>query len=150
MGSKNPGIITPRNCDASVRQAIQQLATKIVGLESQPTFSGLTLSDLTALRLLASNADKGLASVLDLTDWIAGTSNQVNVTDDDDGTLTLSTPQDIDENANPTFEGFTIEDASNLTVVFCDADEFYITQSTSEIAAGNPIGLLLALTYPGE
>ena len=47
MGSKNPGVITPRNCSPSVRQAIQQLSTKIMGLESTPTFAGLTLSDLT-------------------------------------------------------------------------------------------------------
>ena len=43
MGSKNPGVITPRNCDVSVRQAIQQLATRIIGLESTPTFAGLSL-----------------------------------------------------------------------------------------------------------
>lgn len=45
--SKNPGVVTPRNCDPSVRLAIQQLSTKIVGFESTPQFAGLKLTDLT-------------------------------------------------------------------------------------------------------
>ncbi|MBW1728287.1 MAG: hypothetical protein JRJ62_12070, partial [Deltaproteobacteria bacterium] len=103
MSGKNPGVITPRNCDSSVRLAIQQLVTKIVGLESTPTFAGLTLSGLTASRLIASGGSKELVSVPDLAEWIAGTTNQVTVTDDGDGTVTLSTPQDIHTSAYPLF-----------------------------------------------
>jgi hypothetical protein len=54
-----------------------------------PTFASLTLSGLTASRLLASNADKGLASVSDLTSWIAGTTNEIAVASDGDGTITI-------------------------------------------------------------
>ncbi|HEB26576.1 MAG TPA: hypothetical protein ENI05_02200, partial [Porticoccus sp.] len=63
MGAKNPGVITPRNCDPSVRQAIQRLSTKVFGLESNPSFAGLTLSGLTASSLLETDASKVLTSI---------------------------------------------------------------------------------------
>ena len=63
MGNKNPGVITPRNCDSTVRQAIQQLATKVIGLESTPSFAGLTVFGLTASSLLQTDASKVLESI---------------------------------------------------------------------------------------
>lgn len=57
---------------------------------SGPTFAELTLTDLTAERLVASDADSTLVSVPDLTVWIAGTPDEITVADDGDGTLTLS------------------------------------------------------------
>lgn len=92
--------------ERSIRQAIQRLSHVTLGLDSEPTFAELTLTGLTASRLLASDADKGLVSS-DLINWIDGTSNQVTVTDDSDGTVTLSTPQDIHTGAVPTFAGLT-------------------------------------------
>jgi len=89
MSGKNPGVVTPRNCDPSVRRAIQQLAAKVIGLESKPSFAALTLSDLTASRLLSTDSSKALTSVSDLTSWIAGVTNETNVTDDGDGTITI-------------------------------------------------------------
>lgn len=69
----------------------------------------LTLEPLTASRLLYLDADSNVASVTDLTDWIAGTANQIIVTDPDtDGTVTLSLPQDYDTGATPTLGGLTI------------------------------------------
>jgi len=59
-----------------------------------PTFAGMTLSNLTANRLVASDGSKALISS-DLAFWIAGTTNRVTVTDDGDGSVTLSLPQDI-------------------------------------------------------
>ena len=112
MSGKNPGVIAPKNCDASVRQAIMQLATKVVGLESTPTFLGLTLTDLTASRIIASDSAKILESVSDLTSWVSGTANQVISTSDGDGTLTLSTPQDIHTGASPTFADLTLSNFS--------------------------------------
>lgn len=55
----------------------------------------LTLSGLSASRLVATNAGKTAASVSDLTSWIAGTANQITSTSDGDGTLTLSLPSAI-------------------------------------------------------
>ena len=69
----------------------------------------LTLEALTASRLLYLDADSNVASVADLTDWIAGTANQIIATDPDtDGTVTLSLPQDYDTGATPTLGGLTI------------------------------------------
>ena len=64
---------------------------------------------LTASRLVQSDAVKDLQSVADLTDWIAtATANRVTVSDDGDGTITLSGPQDIDATASPTFVNITL------------------------------------------
>lgn len=57
----------------------------------------------TVSRLLGTDASGVFASVTDLTGYIAGTTNQVTVTDDADGTLTLSLPQSIHTGATPTF-----------------------------------------------
>lgn len=55
----------------------------------------LQLNGATASRLLATDADKKTASVADLTAWIAGTANEITVTDDGDGTITLDLPDTI-------------------------------------------------------
>ena len=93
---------------------INDLANRVIGQElgtgSSPEFAGLTLTGLTASRLVASDADKGLVSS-DLMGWIAGTTNRVTVADDGDGTVTLSGPQDIHTGASPTFAGLYITDS---------------------------------------
>jgi len=72
----------------------------------------LTLPGLTASRLMYTDADSNVASVSDLTAWIAGTTNQITVTDDTDGTVTLSLPQDIHTGASPQFAQLRIDDIS--------------------------------------
>jgi len=71
------------------RQALQQLAHLRLGVDSSPTFASLTLNDLTATRLVQSSSTKELVSVSDLTNWIAGTANEIDITDDGDGTVTI-------------------------------------------------------------
>lgn len=85
----------------SVRQAIAKLSTKL-GPISEPTYAGLTLTGLTASRLVATDANKKLESS-DLASWVTQTTNQVIVTDDADGTITLSTPQNIHISADVAF-----------------------------------------------
>jgi hypothetical protein len=58
---------------------------------------------LTANRLVASDGTGALVSVANLQSWIAGTTSQITVTDDTDGTITLSTPQDIATTSSPTY-----------------------------------------------
>tara|TARA_B100001769_G_scaffold269194_1_gene258693 strand:- start:465 stop:1889 length:1425 start_codon:yes stop_codon:yes gene_type:complete len=70
------------------------------------TFDSVILDDLTATRLVATNGSKKLVSS-DLNNWVAGTSNQISVADDSDGTITLSTPQNIHTSATPTFASLT-------------------------------------------
>lgn len=85
-----PLVPTPKNCDPSVKKAIQILTQKL-GLKSNPIHNGLTLTGLTASRLIATDASKVLEST-DLNSWVTGTSNQITVVDDADGTITLSIP----------------------------------------------------------
>lgn len=72
----------------------------------------LGLQGATATRLLSTNGSKVVVSS-DLASWVTGTTNQVTVTDDSDGTITLSIPQDIHTGANPTFAGVN---AGNINV----------------------------------
>ena len=82
-------LYTPKLSDPkTIRQTIQRLSQQ-VHEGATPTFAGLTLSDLTASRLVSTDADKKLASVTDLTSWIAGVTNEIDVTDDTDGTITI-------------------------------------------------------------
>ena len=74
----------------------------------------ITLSALDASRLLSLDASKVVANT-DLDSWVTGTANQITVTDDTDGTITLSTPQDIHTGASPAFAGLTI-DTTTLVV----------------------------------
>ena len=92
----------------SLRQAINRLSAIVLGSETQPTYTGLTITELTASRLAATDANKKVVSVGNLASWIGGTTNRVSVADDSDGTITLSGPQDIHTGASPTFDALTL------------------------------------------
>ena len=142
-----PLIPLPKNCDESVKRAIQGISEKL-GYTATPTWVSISLTDLVASRLVATDSGKVFESVADLTTWIAGTANQVIVTDNGDGTVTLSTPQDIHVDATPEFAGLTIKDSGDNIIFYVDDDEMYFTSSVViPIEAGMPMGLLLALTY---
>lgn len=109
------GRVTPQIRDGDwsrLRQVIDRLSTIILGSEATPTFAGLTLTGLTPDRLIGSAS--GVLQSEDLTSWIAGTSNQISVADDSDGSVTLSTPQDIHTGASPTFAGLIIADGGTI------------------------------------
>lgn len=67
----------------------------------------LSLLNLTATRLLSGDGSKNVVST-DLSSWVTGTANQVTVTDDADGTITLSLPQSINTGAVPEFNRLTL------------------------------------------
>ncbi len=142
-----PLIPEPINCDASVKRAIRLISRKL-GYTGNPIHANLTLTDLTASRLIATDSGKTFASVADLTTWIAGTTNQIVVSDDGDGTITLSTPQDIHVDATPEFAGITIKNSGDEIIFYVDNDEMYFTAASGTPVVGNPYGLLLILTYP--
>lgn len=130
-----------------LRVIVDKLKHLRLGNDSSPTFTGLTLSGLAASRLAATDSGKVLESS-DLVSWVTQTANQVLVADDGDGTITLSTPQDIHVDATPEFAGIVIKDSGDNVIFYADNDEMYFTASTIiEIADGMSIGLLLALTY---
>jgi hypothetical protein len=61
---------------------------------------------------LATDGTKNVVSS-DLHNWVAGTANQITVTNDSDGTITLSAPQDLNSSARPTF--LTITGSAGLS-----------------------------------
>lgn len=54
----------------------------------------IKLDSATASRLLATNGSKKTASA-DLASWVTGTTDELDVTDDGDGTITLSVPSEF-------------------------------------------------------
>ena len=80
----------------TMRRAIQQLGNLLDQTKS-PKFNSITLLGVTANRLVQTDADKKLASVGNLANWIEGTENQITVTDNGNGTLTLSLDTEITE-----------------------------------------------------
>jgi len=139
-------VITPKNCDISVKKAIQQLKSAIK-YDKNKTFSNLTLTDLTASRLVATGGNKEFESVTDLAAWIAGTTNRIIVSDNGNGTITLSCPQDIHVDATPEFAGITIKDSSDNVIFYVDDNELYFPAAPADGLTGQSMGLLLALTY---
>jgi len=51
----------------------------------------VTLDDLTASRIVATDAAKGLVSI-NLVDWVAGTTDEVDIADDGTGGVVISSP----------------------------------------------------------
>ena len=89
MGKLVPHI--PTDDWVALRRALNKIASTKLGPGASVTHAGLTLTGLTASRLLASDADKLLEST-DAVSWVTGTANQITVTDDSDGTIILSIP----------------------------------------------------------
>lgn len=117
-GTANQVSVTDNGANSTVQLGLPQS----IGTVSSPEFTGLTLSGLTATRLVATSGAKALASVANLASWIAGTTNQVAVADDGDGTITLSTPQNIHTGASPTFAGLTSTGAVDIqSSLRCDS-----------------------------
>ena len=137
-----------KNCDPSVKKNFRRIS-KELGYTGIPSHASIKLTDLLASRLVATNSGKVLESIADLTAWIIQSSaNQVVVTDNGDGTVTLSLPQNIHLDAHPEFAGLTIKDSGENVIFYVDDDEMYFTASiVIPIEAGMSMGLLLALTY---
>ena len=81
-------------------------------------------ANLTASRLAYSDADKVIQSVATLSSWVAGTANQVTVTDDGgaspDGTITLSLPQSIHTDADVEFDSLKLGDLTDNRLLKTD------------------------------
>lgn len=67
----------------------------------------IKLDSATASRLLATDGDKKTVSA-DLASWVTGTANEITVTDDGDGTITISQPDNVTIGGNLTVVGNTI------------------------------------------
>ena len=137
-----------KNCDISIKKNFRKISKKL-GYTATPTWESIALTDLLANHLVATDSGKVLESIADLTAWIIQSSaNQVVVTDNGDGTVTLSLPQDVHVDAHMELAGLTIKDSGDNIIFYVDDDEMYFTASiVIPIEAGMPIGLALALTY---
>ncbi len=72
---------------------------------------------------------------IDINDFLDGTANQVIVTDDGDGTATLSTPQDTHTGATPTFAGTTLTgelEMSDSSIDNVDSIDFNLSYAGSQ------------------
>jgi hypothetical protein len=123
--------VTPKNCDTSVKKAIQQL---------QKELSHVSIFSLTASRLLATDANQKLSAVTDLTSWIAGTANQLVITDDGDGTLTGSLPQDIATTSDVQFGSLTLNN-TGLHLLDTNASHDLILAPGSDLTADRTLTL---------
>ncbi|MBT7628772.1 MAG: hypothetical protein HN597_03585 [Desulfobacula sp.] len=65
-------------------------------------------------------------------DEVGGTENQIEVVDNGDGTITLSTPQDIDTDADVEFDSATLDDLTASKFVKTDAANKLISSDFSD------------------
>lgn len=72
--------------------AIASISAQVVTFVDDVAADAVILSDLTATRIMATDGASKSVSVADLTSWIAGTANEITVTDDADGTVTIDIP----------------------------------------------------------
>lgn len=119
-----------------------------LGRDADVAHASITLTDLIASRLVATDSGKVFKSVADLAVWILGTENQIIVTGAD-GKVTLSTPQNIHIDATPEWAGTVIKNASDDIIFYIDGDEMYFTaeEEAAEIITGNPFGAWLPFYY---
>lgn len=85
--------------------------TNITQIVTPITFRPIETADLEALTpslIVNTDSDGLLETVSDLTAWIGSTPNRVSFTNDEDGTGTLTGPQDIHTGATPTFAGLDL------------------------------------------
>lgn len=70
----------------------------------------------TASRILQTDSAKNLQSVANLASWIAGTTSELTVTDDGDGSVTLSLPTIVDLGASSELRVVSSTHSTQLTV----------------------------------
>ena len=110
----------PASLPATSGQVLTSTDAGVMSWSASVSLTALTITSLTASRLVASDGDKALVSS-DLFGWVAGTSNRVTVADDADGTITLSAPQDMHTAATPTFGGLTVSALTESQIVYSPA-----------------------------
>ena len=92
------GIAIKINADGGLETDASGIAVALDGTSLTLSSDGLRVNEdlvdwpnLTASRLMATDGTEEMVST-DLAAWVAGTTSQITVTDDGDGTITLSAP----------------------------------------------------------
>lgn len=91
------------------------------------------VTDETASRLIALDGSNEIVST-NASAWVDGTTNQVIRTDDGDGTITLSTPQDIHTSATPTFS--TINLTTQASAIKFGTTNMLVVYNSSDLYLG--------------
>ena len=97
----------------------------------------LTLSNLTATRLLASDGSKLVVSVADLASWIAGTTNEITITNDGDGTVTISLPDAVVVGTIDTGQGATEVYAMDQGVMSSNSPTFQALTINTDLSVAS-------------
>ena len=142
MAGRFPNINMPNTGDArsDLRNYQIELERRLRYLLANIDVASIILG-LSNNRLVATDGSGSLDSVNLLSAWVAGTTNQITVTDDGDGTITLSLPQDIDTDADVEFDSLILDDLTASRLSYTDGSKKLqsVTDLTNWIAgtAGN-------------
>ena len=123
----NQGQITHNNSAINVNA---------LGTDDSPSFTGLTVSGLSNNKLTRTDGSSGVISA-DIDDFVSGTADQITVTDNADGTITLSTPQSINTTSNVQFNHITGSEISGSSGIFTSVNIDGGTIDGTTIATSN-------------
>ena len=85
-----------------------------VGTTEEQQLENKTFAELVGTKLLASNGSGGLSET-DLYGWISGTSGRITVTDDGDGTVSLTVPLKANYGITSDSNGLALNQQTNVT-----------------------------------
>lgn len=112
-------------------------------LDLQTNF-GDAFFGLTDSRLMSIGSDGVVASVADLTDWIAGTTKRITVTDDGDGTVTITIPDTyLPDTVLGTASEIDITDNGDGTITISIVDPLIVAKGGTGVATLTDGGILL-------
>jgi hypothetical protein len=124
----------PRDGNASgIRRALAMLVERLSEFSDQ-VFSSLTLTGLTASRLLSVDSTKKLQSVSSLSSWVTGSDN-ITTSDDTGGTVVVDTIQDIMTTSSPTFTSLTLTGLTASSFVMTDGNKALVTTNTLDMGS---------------
>ena len=106
----------------------------------------ISLPQLDVSSLLSLDGSGVVSSVGDLTAWVAGTANQISVADDGDGTITLSTPQDIATTSSVEFGAVLVDQDSNSVGLEVDSEATTLTNYGLSVTTGHG-AIAACITY---
>lgn len=85
-----------------------------VGTTAVQELANKTFTELVGTSILASDGSGGLSEV-DLSNWITGTSGRITVTDEGDGTVTLTVPLKADFGITSDANGLSLNQQANVS-----------------------------------
>jgi len=120
-----PDIGDPRNFVLELQRILDIIAQRLNYMDADGDdikFNGKKITDLAVGSANSDAVRKDQIFLLaDLASVILGTLNQITVTDNGNETITLSTPQDIDVNADVTFDSLKLNDLTLGSIIFAAA-----------------------------